>query len=442
MIRISPPRLPAIGAGFGLVWVVALGPGRGPGDTARIAAHLEPAVSQARLNLLSPEVAADPFPFYAALRRDAPLCQVDPGGFWAVSRYDDVAAVISDPAAFSSHGFAPAFDPPWLGLEFNAAAHSMIVQDPPEHTRLRGLVNRAFGPALLAATEPPLRDLAGRLADGLAGAGEVDFVSAFATPLVASVIGGVLGLDPALHARFKRWSDILTTAGPVSQGPEHEDLVRNAHLELHGHFAEIIEARRRDPGSDLVSALLQARVDAQALTDREMHSFLHLLFIAGLETTVHLVSKSMLRFTERPGEVDRLRADPALIPRFIEEMLRHDPSVHFIFRQATADAPLSGGTVPAGGFIVVMLASANRDEARFPRPDEFDLDRDTRRHLAFGHGPHVCVGLALARLEARVALEALLSRFRRFDRRPGPPEWAHTMTVRGLARLPIRATPA
>ena len=399
-------------------------------------------MSQARINLVSPEVAADPFPHYAALRRDAPVCQVDPGGFWAVSRYDDVAAVMSDPVAFSSRGVAPAFDPPWLGLEFNAGAHSMVVQDPPDHTRLRGLVNRAFGPALLAATEPPLRALAERLADGLAGGGEVDFVSAFATPFVASVIGGVLGLDPSLHVRFKRWSDILNSAGPVSQGPEHEELVRTAYRELHGHFAEIIEARRREPGPDLGSALIQARVDGQALTDRELHSFFHLLFIAGLETTIHLVAKSVLRFTEHPDEVDRLRADPALIPRFIEEMLRHDPSVHCNFRQATSDAPLSGGTVPAGGFIVVLLASANRDEARFPRPDEFDIDRDTRGHMAFGHGPHVCLGLALARLEARVALETLLSRFRRFERRPGPPEWMHTIIIRGLARLPIRAIPA
>ena len=399
-------------------------------------------MSQHRINLLSPEVAVDPFPYYAALRRDAPVCQVEPGDFWAVSRYDDVAAVLADPVAFSSRGVAPALDPSWLGLEFNAGAHSMVVQDPPEHTRLRGMVNRAFGPAFLAATEPPLRALAERLADGLAGGGEVDFVSAFATPFIASVIGGVLGLDPSLHVRFKRWSDILNSAGPVSQGPEHDELVRSAYRELHSHFAEVLEERRREPGPDLMSALIQARTDGQALTDREIHSFFHLLFIAGLETTIHLVAKSVLRFTERPDEVDRLRADPALIPRFLEEMLRHDPSVHHIFRQATSDAPLSGGTIPAGSFIVVMLASANRDEARFPRADVFDMDRDTRGHLAFSYGPHTCLGLALARLEARVALETLLSRFRRFERRPGPPEWMHTIIVRGLARLPLRAIPA
>lgn len=404
--------------------------------------RIKPTMSQAHINLLSPEVAVDPFPHYASLRRDNPVCRVEPGGFWAVSRYEDVAAVIADPARFSSRGVAPAMDPPWLGLEFNAGAHSMVVQDPPEHTRLRGMVTRAFGPALLAATEAPLRALAEHLADGLAGGDEVEFVSAFATPLVASVIGGVLGLDPSLHARFKRWSDILNSAGPVSQGPEHDELVRSAYRELHSHCAEVMEARRREPGQDLMSALLQIRADGQALTDRELHSFFHLLFIAGLETTIHLVAKSVLRFTEHPEEVDRLRAEPALIPRFLEEMLRYDPSVHHIFRQATSEAPLSGGTIPAGAFIVVMLASANRDEARFPRADVFDMDRDTRGHVAFGHGPHTCLGLALARMEARVALETLLSRFRRFERRPGPPEWMHTIIVRGLSRLPLRAIPA
>jgi cytochrome P450 len=399
-------------------------------------------MSQNRINLLSPEVAIDPFPYYAVLRRDAPVCLVEPGGFWAVSRYEDVARVVADPIAFSSRGVAPALDPPWLGLEFNAGAHSMVVQDPPDHTRLRSMVNRAFGPALLAATEPPLRALAERLADGLVSEGEVDFVSTFATPFIASVIGSVLGLDPSRHVRFKRWSDILNSAGPVSQGPEHDELVRSAYRELHSHCAEVLEARRRKPGSDLMSALLQVQTDGQALNDRELHSFFHLLFIAGLETTIHLISKSVLRFTDHPDEVDRLRADPALIPRFLEEMLRYDPSVHHIFRQSTGDASLSGGTIPAGGFIVVMLASANRDEARFPQADVFDADRDTRGHMAFGHGPHTCLGLALARMEARVALETLLSRFRRFERRPGPPEWMHTIIVRGLARLPIRAIPA
>ncbi|AKT38183.1 cytochrome P450 [Chondromyces crocatus] len=399
-------------------------------------------MSEVHLNLLSPEVAVDPFPFYAALRRDSPVCRVEPGGFWAVSRYEDAAAVVADPVRFSSRGVAPAMDPPWLQLEFNAGAHSMVVQDPPEHTRLRSMVNRAFGPALLAATEGPLRALAERLADGLGGGDEVDFVSAFATPLVASVIGGVLGLDPTRHAQFKRWSDVLGSAGPVSQGPEHDELVRSAYREMHRHCDEVIEARRREPGSDLMSALLQIRAGEQALTDRELHSFFHLLFIAGLETTVHLIAKSVMRFADHPEEMARLRAEPAMIPRYLEEMLRYDPSVHFIFRQAPAEATLAGGTIPAGSFILVMLASANRDEARFPKADVFDMDRDTRGHLAFGHGPHTCLGLALARMEARIALETLLTRFQRFERRPGPPEWMHTIIVRGLARLPVRAIPA
>ncbi|MDC0713398.1 cytochrome P450 [Stigmatella sp. ncwal1] len=392
-----------------------------------------------RVNILSPEFQANPYPGYAQLRRDAPVIQVEPAGFWAISRYEDVAFVIKNPQLFSSQGFKAAWQPAWVG--YNPLANSMIASDGAGHTRMRTLVSRAFNASAIQRLEARIRKLSHRLADELAQQGEADFVSQFAMPLPAFVIGELLGLDVSLHHRFKSWSDDFASVTPEPLNPEHAQRTRTSIADATRYITEVIEARRRSPADDLVSDLVRAEVEGQSLTSQEIVDFLVLLLVAGLETTVHLLANSLLFLAERPAEYARLRADPTLVPKFIEEMLRYDAPVQTLLRIVTSDITLSGVTIPKGEVVLALIASANRDERQYPEPDRFDLHRE-QPSLSFGYGAHYCIGAQLARLEARCGLEALLSRFSHFQRTSAELTWSQAITVRGPHSLPLRFIPA
>jgi cytochrome P450 len=392
------------------------------------------------IDLLSPDVRADPFPTYARMREHSPVCQIEPGGFWTLSRHDDVARALKDFRVFSSAGVREKLQPPWL--EYNPAAHSMLGMDPPEHTRLRTLVKRAFSASALAGVEARIHSLVEQFATALPGSGEADFVSSFAIPLPASVICHFLDMDPSRHATFKRWADDIIEILPVPRGNEQQSSVHITIREMTEYFTGVIDARRKSPGSDIVSSLLLAKAEGNSLTQEEIICFLSLLLVAGFESTVYLLGKSMIMLGDRPDLLALLRADPGLVPGFIDEMLRYDPPIHGLFRQATQDVDIDGTIIPAGSFVVALVASANRDPARFPDPDTFDMDRGSMGGLAFGAGPHTCIGSALARLEARIALIALVSRFSALERVNQEIDWHHTLTVRGPASLPMRFTAA
>lgn len=390
-------------------------------------------------DFFDPDFQADPYPTYAKMRRSGPVCRVDPFGAWTVSRYADVIATLRSTQQFSSTGFREAFKPPWL--EDNPGAESMLVMDPPEHTKLRSLVSRAFSAAVVSRTEPRVREIAGRLADDLQSRGSADFVADFAVPLTAGVIGDFLTVDRSLHADFKRWTDDLLTLTPTPPSPEHAARVRGSVAEMRRYLGAVIEERRRAPGPDIVSELMQAEVDGQSLSDEDILRFLFLLLPAGFDTTSNLMSKCALMLAQRPEDRTRLREDPTRIPAFVEEMLRYDPPAHCIYRTATGGAEIASVKVPDGAFVMINLASANRDETQFENPDVFDMDRDTQGMVAFGHGAHFCVGHLLARLEAKVAIEVLLDRFERLEVTSAI-EWRHSLTVRSAVRVPVRAVPA
>lgn len=396
-----------------------------------------------RLNLMSPEIRANPYPFYAALRRDSPVAQVDPGGLWAVSQYEDVLHVIKNPKLFSSEGLRFAAAPPWLGRSNPLAESMLLMDDPKQHGRLRGLVTRAFGPTAMARLEPRIRAMARELTTRLLDRKAVDFVEDFALPLPASVIGALLGLDPALHSRFKQWSDDI--AAISASQPEDTALLaqcRRTIEEMEQYLGEVLASRRQSPTDDMVSDLLHARAEGEALTDKELMAFLFLLLVAGLETTVHLLGNSARLLAEHPDILARLRADRALIPQFIEEVLRFEPPVHATMRLCTEEVKLGGALLPRGSVLLVLLASALRDERYCPDGERFSLDRKGPNNMAFGHGMHFCLGAPLARLEVRVALEELLPRCAHLARRPDPVEWNQAMTVRGMRNLPLEARPA
>lgn len=395
-------------------------------------------MSSSRVNLLAPEVRANPYPVYAELRRNAPVSQVDPGGLWAVMRYADALTVLKNPQLFASEGFKRAYSPPWISDY--PMADSMLVMDPPHHTRLRALVNRAFGSPVLGKLEPRIRQFAQQVVAELPAGQSVDFTEAWSVRVPLAVIAELIGLEPEVHPRLKRWADTFgqfTGIGP--NDVERQQVMRDTVAEARQHFAQVLEARRREPREDLVSELLRARVDGEALSEKELMGFMFLLLVAGLETTVHLMSHSAIRLCEDPALMARLRADRSLIPRFVEEMVRYEPPVHGAFRMTTEEVELGGVRLPKGARLLVVLCSANRDEAQFPDPDRFDLERGGPQNLPFGHGIHYCLGAQLARMEGRLATEALVTRFSRLSRGDGPVRWNSSLVVRGPLSLPLVA---
>jgi cytochrome P450 len=395
-----------------------------------------------RYNVLSPELKANPYPAYSEMRRSAPICQVDPGGMWAVSRYDDVMYVLKNPQLFSSDGFRQISNPPWLGG--NPLAESIICLDPPRHGQLRAIINRAFSSAALARLEPRVQALAEQVVAELPLEQPVDIVPLYALRIPASVLGLLMGLDPSLHLQLKQWADLVTAGVSTvrSDEDERQQVARKAVAELKHYFSEMLEQRRREPGDDLVSGLLQARVDGEALTQDELLAFLFLLLVAGIESTMSLLSSSLMVLQERPELLARLRADRSLIPAFIEEVLRYEPPTHSLPRIITQDAELGGVRLPKGARLLILLASASRDEAHFPDAERFDMDRRGPQNLPFGHGIHFCLGAPLARMEGRLALEALLHRCGRLEHGPEPLTWYRSMTIRGPASLSLVLHPA
>lgn len=395
----------------------------------------------ARTDLFSPDVRRDPYPTYAELRASAAVQQVDPGGVWAVSRYEDAQFVFKHPELFSSEALQAIRRPSWLSR--NPVASSILVKDGPGHAGLRALLSRSFSPGSVARLEPRVRAIASALSERLATLGQADFVAEFAVPLPARVICGILGLDPSLEHQFKRWAnDVIIASGSPPATEDFITSVRKTIEEMEGYLTEIVALRRSAPGDDMVSDLVRAEIEGRTLTDDEIIAYLFLLLPAGLETTTHLLAGAMFAFLERPESFAALRADRSLVSRFVEELLRHDPPVHGAMRMAMADVEIGGVTVPEGAIVLVLIGSANRDGSRFSDPDRFDVERDDQSSLAFGHGAHYCLGAHLAKLEARAAIEALTSRFHGFERMPGEIAWNKAFSVRGPTTLPIRALPA
>jgi cytochrome P450 len=360
---------------------------------------------------------------------------------WAVSRYGDVLGVLKDTQRFSSGAIAGTRKPPWL--ERNAFGDTNVVaMDPPEHSKMRSLISPAFTAAAMARLESYVRDIAEDLAERAVRKGEVDFIDEFAIPLPGTVICQMLGLDRSLHREFKRWTQdtLLLVSGAVSGAQTPEQIARiQASLDaMERYFGEVIEARRRAPKDDMVSDLLLSRVDGAALTHAELLGFLRVLLLAGLETTSALLGNAMIILEDHPEVAAHVCADPVLVPAFIEEVLRYESPAQSSFRRAAAGAAIDGTPLPEGAMVLVLLGSAQRDERHFRDADRFLLDRGKEGNLSFGHGIHFCVGAALARMEARLGLSAILSRVRRFSRMEREIAWAPSLSVRGPAALPIR----
>lgn len=318
---------------------------------------------------------------------------------------------------------------------------SMIGMDPPDHTRLRRLVSRAFTPRSIARWRPRLERMADDLLDRSAGGGEFDLVPSYAAALPILAICEILGIPLEDRDRFKRWGDaVASTLDLITPA----DRVRAAAAleELDVYFTELFAKRRRDPGEEVIDTLLEAEAAGEAITPRELLATVLLLLVAGFETTVNLIGNGTLLLLRHPEQMALLREDPSLIPNAVEEFLRYDPPVQQDGRMAKEDLELAGVPVPEGAPVSVLLGGANRDPAVFDDPERFDVTRrDADRHLAFASGVHYCLGASLARLEAEIAFTTLLRRFERIEQ-AGPSRRRHGLILRGLDSLPLRVRSA
>ncbi len=387
-------------------------------------------------SMITPAMRDNPYPYYALARRMAPVVYNDAIGSWSIFRYEDVRAILRNPQGFSS-------DPSKFVPGIERDRQSMLNADPPRHTQLRGLVNQAFTPRRVAGLEPRIAQVTNELLDAVLPSGRLDVVDDLAYPLPVIIIAELLGVPPADRAMFKRWSDeIVRHLGTNFRADVPESLLQ-VETEFVKYFTKQIEDHRQHPRDDLIQALLMAEIEGRRLTAEELLSFCILLLVAGNETTTNLIGNAVRCFIEHPDEAARVRADLSLVPSAVEEVLRYRSPVQATIRFATEDTLIGGQTIKAGQRVIVVIGAANRDPDEFPEPDRFDVTRSPNRHLSFGLGIHFCLGAPLARLEAKVALEALLRRLpelRRADETPYEP--VEGFIMHGVKHLPLAFDPA
>ncbi len=378
---------------------------------------------------------ADYYELLADLRRDAPIHEFAPG-MRTVARYDDIRKISRDPARFCSSMGALVNDP-MRTWERPTKAPSILHMDPPDHVGFRKLVNREFTPRAIADLEPRIRELARAALDRTPDTGVFDFVDLVAAPFPLMVIAELLGIPDGDRPDFRRWSDATIEA--TDKPPEE---TAAATGELFRYLIEHIAAKTADPGDDVVSILVAAEVDGRSLDRDELLIFLLALLVAGNETTRTLISGGALTLFEHPDQRAELVADPTLIPAAVEECLRWVTPIQAFARTVTADTVVGGVEVKALDYLVMLYASGNRDEAAFgPTANVFDIRRDTNPpHLAFGFGEHLCLGAALARMEARILFEEMLARHPGYVV-DGEPQWVASSLVRGMHSMPVAWAP-
>ena len=364
---------------------------------------------------------------YAELRARHPVAR-SPAGFWAVSRFADVYEIASEPATFSSE--RTLISPPDLVPTIQSL-------DPPRHDRLRALVSLAFTPSRVRAMEPRVRAIARELLAPLAEAGGGDLLATYARHIPSRVIGEMIGIPAERIPDFLHWTEAMVE---LPQGRTQAEAIKNPAASIYAEFARLLDERRRARRDDLMSALIDARLDGGELTQEELLGFCFVLVVAGNDTTTNLIANGAVLLAEHPEQRRMLAHDPSLLDGAIEEMLRYEAPAQALPRRLLRDATLHGHALREGEQLFLLFGSANRDEREFEDADRFDVRRRIKRHLAFGQGIHFCLGKSLARLEARVAFEELLARAPEYEL-AGPAPWLPSMWARAHARVPIALRP-
>jgi len=392
-------------------------------------------------DILRPDILPDPYPFYRRLREAAPVYWDAARETWVLTRYADVVAVLRDPRLSAERilpGGAPGQDAASTTPIARAMAKQMLFQDPPDHTRLRGLVSKAFTPRVVEGMRPHIQALVDELLDAAEAKGRMDLIADFSFPLPAIVIAGLLGVPPEDRDLFKAWSECFgALLDGAARSPEEVEAAQTGVFALVAYLLEIVEARRAAPRDDLISRLIAAEEESDRLDTEELLLNCVLLLAAGHATTTHMIGNGVLALLRHPDQTRRLQAEPGLIKSAVDEMLRYDGPVQVTGRRANADMEIAGARIARDQHVTTVLGAANHDPARFPHPDRFDIARGDNKHVAFAHGIHFCLGAALARLEGEVAIGTLPRRFPALRLEGDEPRWLPSIVFRGVSALPV-----
>jgi cytochrome P450 len=391
-----------------------------------------------QLTRVPPEFLDDPYPWYAALRRHDPVHELE-GGSVFLSRYEDAIAVYRSPHASSDKKaeFRPKLGDSPL---YEHHTTSLVFNDPPLHTRVRRIIMGAVNQKAIARMEPNVARLVDALLAEMAQKREVNFIDEFAAQIPIEVIGNLLDIPRAERSPLRGWSVAILSGLEPKLTPQMLDAGNRAVTEFVEYLKVLIAERRRTPGdyeSDVLTRLIQGEKDGEKLTETELYHQCIFLLNAGHETTTNLIGNGLWALMNNPSELQRLRSNPALVPSAIEEMLRYDGPIQLNNRRLTAPMTLSGKKLLVGTLITIGIGAANHDADQFPDPERFDVARKPNRHVAFGQGDHVCVGMNVARMEGRIALGRLLERFTRIEL-AGEPERDRRVRFRGFRKLPVR----
>lgn len=391
---------------------------------------------------------ADPYSRYRQVRDVAPVHHSAATDVWYLTDYPHSKSVLHDPrfgrGSDLLSGRMAAMDDADTArrrAELRSGSENMLFADPPEHTRLRGLVSRAFTPRRVEAMRSEIATLAEPCFDAMADAGEVDVMDVLAFPLPVAVIGELVGVPPEDREQF-RWL-VRDTTAMIEAVPDSDALARaeRSMREMRAYFDDLVDRRRTEPADDLLSALIELEDNGDRLSRGELISTAILLFAAGFETTTNLIGNGLRTALEHPGQLERIREDPSLIPSAVDEILRYESPVQLDARTALVDADIAGTAVPAGTFVITFLGAGNRDPAIYPDPETFDVSRDGAEPLSFGWGIHHCLGAHLARAEGQEVLRGVLDRFSSIELVDDHATWRSSVTLRGLEHLRVRAQP-
>lgn len=396
-------------------------------------------------NPLSPEFQANPYPYYEMLRGYAPVLFWEPWGLWFLSRYDDNVAALKDARlgreilkvlTREELGF-PAEPDERVRPLVEMQREWMLLKDPPDHTRLRTLVHKAFTPRMVERLRERTQAITDALIDRALADGGVDLIRGFALPLPVTVIAEMLGIPASDHATFQGWSRNLAGTLELTESQDVYERGAAATVEFSAYIRQLIAERRKTPSEDLISALVAAEAEGDQLSEDEMVAMCILLLVAGHETTVNLIGNGMLALLRQPEQWAKLKADPALVRSAVEEVLRYDSPVQMTARWVMEDMEFAGQTMRKGQQVATLLGAANRDPSRFPNPGELDITREPNPHIAFGNGIHFCLGAPLARMEGQIAIATLARRLPNLQLASDNPPYRETYVLRGLAALPV-----
>ena len=393
-------------------------------------------------NPLSARTAQDPYAAYAALRARAPVHRSRLLKAWVFTRHADVKAILRDHRRFGNDPRKGTLSSRQLAILPPPDEYTMLLLDPPDHTRLRTLVRKAFTPRAVHALESRIRSITRTLLDEIDDPAAFDLMPALAWPLPVMVIAEMLGIAADERAQFRIWSGQRARLLEPTIGRRERKAGEAASRAFDAYFRPIIAERRAEPRDDIVSALVRAQDEGTHLNERETLNMLRLLLVAGNETTANLIGNGVLALLRHPEQLERLREDPSLIPGAVEELLRFDTPAQADFRRVLVDCEVAGHPLRKRDNVVLLLGAANRDPEVFEHPDRLDVGRGQRSHLSFGSGIHHCLGAPLARLEGRIVLEMLLERFRSMRLLGDRPRFRRGIVLRGLRSLPVRCVRA